>query len=143
MKITLKELRSIVKQVVNEARSEEEKAAARLAARRRESKKLSVYSPYLSSREIPELERPRITDTRIADAEQQLELRISEQQNAFNWLLNLKDTQPERFIELLDELNPNLVDYGFTGSEASKEELRRFILTLQNQLKRLRLRLRK
>jgi hypothetical protein len=54
MKITLKELRSIVKQVVNEARSEEEKAAARLAARRtRESEKLSVSSPYLSSREIP------------------------------------------------------------------------------------------
>jgi hypothetical protein len=139
MKITLKELRSIVKQVVNEARSEEEKAAARLAARRtRESEKLSVSSPYLSSREIPELERPRITDTRIADAEQQLELRISEQQNAFNWLLNLKDTQPERFIELLDERNPNLVDYGFTGSEASQDELKRFIITLQNQLKRLR-----
>ena len=139
MKITLKELRSIVKQVVNEARSEEEKAAARLALRRRrESEKLSGYSPYLTSREIPSVERPRISDTRIVDAEQQLELRIAEQQNAFNWLLNLKDEHPERFIELLDDLNPNLVDYGFTGSDASKSELRRFIHTLQNQLKRLR-----
>jgi len=132
MKITLKELRSIVKQVVNEARSEKEKAAAQL----------STYSPYLTSREIPSVERPRITDTRIADAEQQLELRIAEQQNAFDWLLNLKDTQPERFIELLDELTPNLVDYGFTGSEASEKELRRFILTLQNQLKRIRKKIR-
>lgn len=135
MKITLKELRSIVKQVVNEARSEADKVAAR---RRRETEKLSGSSPYLSSREIPELERPRITDTRITDAEQQLETRIAEQQRAFDWLLNLKDTQPERFIELLDERNPNLEQYGFTGSDVSKSELKRFIHTLSLQLQRLR-----
>lgn len=146
MKITLKELRSLVRQVVkesihssktgiDEARSEADKLAAR---RRRETEKLSRYSPYLVSREIPEFERPRITDTRITDAEQQLEIRIAEQQRAFDWLLNLKDTQPERFIELLDERNPNLEQYGFTGSDVSKTELKRFINTLSLQIQRLR-----
>ena len=142
MKITRKELRSLIREVVSEslhsfdeARSEADKIAAR---RRRETEKLSGSSPYLSSREIPELERPRITDTRIADAEQQLETRIAEQQRAFDWLLNLKDTQPERFIELLDERNPNLEQYGFTGSDVSKSELKRFIHTLSLQLQRLR-----